>query len=112
MDAAPRASSGDAFAIATMKNHWEGYISGEMLDAAKWVADADYGERLLTRELRGAAEVLPLVVVNDGDLAPGCTNVGNQRTCGMAPSATQELLACLERMSARTTVVNRWAPKP
>ena len=45
--------------------------------------------------------VLPLAVVNDGDLAAGCTNVGNMRTCGTVPAATAELLACLDDMMRR-----------
>merc|ERR1719197_703033 len=30
-----RREHGDAFAIATMRNHWEGYITDEMLDASQ-----------------------------------------------------------------------------
>ena len=51
-----RKDKGDDFAIKTMKNHWAGYITGDMLDAAKklgvdtvripmgyWIADAPVG---------------------------------------------------------------------
>ena len=30
-----RAEHGDAYAVATMKNHWSGYINEEMIDRAQ-----------------------------------------------------------------------------
>merc|ERR1719453_6261 len=54
--AALRKEKGDEYAIATMKNHWSGYLTDEMLDAAQalgvdtaripvgfWIMDAPEG---------------------------------------------------------------------
>merc|ERR1712086_46573 len=53
------------------------------------LGDNDFGSYHLP------ASVQPIVVVNDGDLAAACTNVGNQRACGAVPKA-QQLIKCLQ----------------